>query len=216
MKSKVTTAPATEPITLADLKLSLRITSTAEDTFLTQLITDARESVERYTNQKLITQTITGYGSPFNFSDDVWWEGYMVGHSNMITGPLQHMELDHGPVQSITSVETIDTDNAESAYASSNYYLDNYDLDLLPRIEFNQNATHPSSIRRQNGWKVVYVAGYGDNATDVPADIRRAITVLAGYMWANRGACGDGESCMDGCGVKFMLRDYRLIGNDLP
>ena len=210
MKSKVTTAPASEPVSLADLKVSLRITNTAEDTLLAQYITDAREIVERYTSRKLITQTLTGYASSCHGESGEWWEGYRMGHSRILSGVMEHIELDNGPVQSITSVATVDTDNTESAYASTNYYLDNYDDDMMPRIVFNDDADAPTSLRLRDSWKVVYVAGYGDNASDVPADIRRALTMLAGYLWANRGACGGDKDCVSGCGAMSMLDRYRI------
>ena len=198
-----------EPVSLDELKSSLRITNTAEDTLLTQYITDARVMVERYTGRKLITQTLTGYGMPFGAHDELWWEGYRVGHVNILTGPLTNIQFDWGPVQSVTSVETVDQDNAETVYASTNYYLDNYDEDLANRIVFNSDAVAPSSLRAKDSWKVVYVAGYGNAASDVPADIRRALILLAGYLWGNRGVCTDGK-CVESCGASKMLERFRL------
>jgi len=205
LKSKITTAPAAEPITLTELKASLRITSSAEDTLLTQYITDAREMVERFTGRKLITQTLTAYATPW--AKDRCPEETLVYDFNQYRDPA-HIEFDVGPVSSVTSVETIDVSNTVTAYESSNYYLDNYDLDQMPRIVFNQSNAIPTSLRARDAWKVVFVAGYGATGASVPADIRRALIMLAGYLWANRGAC-DG-ACVESCGAAKILGPFRL------
>lgn len=210
MKSKVTTKPSIEPVSLDEVKASLRYTSSAQDELITQYITDARQMVERYTSRKLITQTVTGYGFPYAYNQDQWWDGYKMGPISALNGRLSHIELDHGPVQSIQSVSTFDISNVAIVYASSNYYLDNYDEDRMPRLEFNENADYPGALRQENNWQVVYVAGYGDERSDVPADIRRAIVLLAGYLWSNRGACSDEGECIGGCGAKSMLDKYRI------
>jgi len=186
LKSKVTSQPAAEPITLTELKASLRITSTAEDTLLTQYITDARLMVERHTARKLITQKLVGYASAYlTESQDAWWEGYRLGPESVTTGRLCSIDMDHGPVASITSVYSIDTDNTETLYASTNYYLDNYDQDRVPVLRFNSNSSAPSGLRGENAWKITYVAGYGD-AEDVPPIYKHAIFLAVGHFYENR------------------------------
>lgn len=204
MRSKVTTAPASEPVTLTELKASLRITSTAEDTLLTQYITDARLLVERLTGRKLINQTITAYytGMGEQISSE-WWSGTRVMSEKMIYGNPR-LELEFAPVQSVTTVHAVETDNSETLIASTEYYLDNYDDDMrsLIRPVTFMNA----GSRRENNMKVVYVAGYGSSASSVPSALRRAVLVLAGMLYANRGDCGD--QCQTDCGAKQMIEPY--------
>lgn len=50
------TAPASEPVTLAEAKLFLRVDGSAEDTLITALIEAARGSAEEYLGRSLITQ----------------------------------------------------------------------------------------------------------------------------------------------------------------
>lgn len=38
--------------------------------------------------------------------------------------------------------------------------------------------------------EITFTAGYGDNASDIPADIKQAINLMVGDMWNNRGDCG--------------------------
>ena len=57
---KVTAAPASEPVSLTDLKTWLRIDWTDDDAWLSLLIQDARAWVESHTSRALITQTLQG------------------------------------------------------------------------------------------------------------------------------------------------------------
>lgn len=166
--------------------------------------------VERYCSRALITQTIVGYADPCGTSEEPDWEGYQQGPIRSFYGLPSHLEFDNGPVQSITSIETIDINNLETVYAADNYYLENYDEDRMPRVVFNYNAQPINSLRYRDAFKVTYVAGYGASATDVPADIRRAIVMLAGYLWGNRGACSDANKCMGECGAASKLNKFRI------
>jgi len=50
---KVTTAVATEPVTLTEAKSHLRVIGTTDDTFITALISSARDFAEHYTGRAL-------------------------------------------------------------------------------------------------------------------------------------------------------------------
>lgn len=204
MRSKVTTPPAIEPVTLDELKASLRITSNAEDTLLAQYIEDARHLVERTTGRKLINQTITTYYTGFTGSvSSQWWTGTMTAHENILYGN-QSLELEFAPVQSVTTLEQVEDDNSENLIASIEYYLDNYDDDMRSVIRAVSTLTYGS--RDENNMKAVYVAGYGASASDVPSALRRAVLVLAGQLYSNRGDCGD--ECQTSCGAKSMMEPY--------
>lgn len=214
MRSKVTTAPAAQPITLTELKSSLRITNTAEDTLLTQYLEDATLYAENYTGKKLITQTITAYYDAFagdkgNKSDRDDFEGVQVGSIIALYGQ-QKIELEFGPVSSVTSIDTIDTSNSETTFSSANYYLDNYDDFQRPRAIINDGESlGQTELRVLNSIKVVYVAGYGATGSDVPSALRRALIVLCGELYSNRGDCSTGE-CAEACGVNKMLDQYKF------
>lgn len=211
MKSKVTTEPAVEPVTLAEVKASLNITGSNNDTLLTQLIIDAREYAEDYTGRKFITQTLTSYsdGLEGGLSEE-WQPGYRVGYEVNSYSVNQKIKFDWVPAQSITSVITVDTDNAETTYASTNYYLDNYDNDLFPFVNVNDNSTLiNTSLRSRNSIKVTWVAGYGDAGSDVPASIRRGIIMMASHLYTNRGDCGD--ECVNKSGANAYISKYRML-----
>jgi len=209
VKSKVSVQPASEPVSLAELKDALRITATNEDTLLTQLIIDARVYCEDYTGRKFITQTIVSYGDNFGSVDEEWFTGHRIASLQSIYSGKRCMIMDWTPAQSITTVETIDSDNTESTYSATNYYLDNFDDNMNPKLILNDTADIPTSLRRSNNIKITWIAGYGDNATDVPASIRRGIIMAASHLYTNRGDC-DG-SCVTKSGANTFIDKYKIL-----
>jgi uncharacterized phiE125 gp8 family phage protein len=159
---KVITAPATEPVTLAEMRTQLGITDasdTASDTTITRRIIEARQWVEAHIRRALITQTLEIRLDDFP----------------------EYIKLPYPPIVSITSVKYIDTDGVEQTLGSSNYVLDDYPL--VPFIREAYGIAWPSVRDEPNAVRVRYVAGYG-NASDVPATIREAIMLLVGH-WMN-------------------------------
>lgn len=210
IRPKVTIKPRLEPVQVKELKSALRITDSEEDTLLSQYIRDAREMAETYLGRKLINQTVTAYFSSFYEIEEPWWEGTRVVPVNFAYGN-RSLDLAYLPVQSITQVDTVDDTNTETVYDSSNYYLDNYDEDQPSRMVLNEGATLPADIRVPNGIKVAYVCGYGPNPSDVPHHIRRGVTLLASYLWSNRGDCSDASSCIEASGAMSWLRMEKVI-----
>lgn len=70
MEIKIITDLASEPVTVAEVRDYLRITTTAEDTLLGELITDARERLEKFTNLSFGAKTLK---CRWNFLDN-WQE----------------------------------------------------------------------------------------------------------------------------------------------
>lgn len=208
MRSKVTTAPAQEPVTISEIKSSLRITNTQEDGLLNQFIEDARTFVELKTGRKLITQTVTAYYDGFDGRGgrDQWWSGHRMGAITEVYGG-QELRLEFSPTQSITSLSTVAEDNSETVISSSEYYLDNYDNDMASYLRSDNGISN--GTRSHNSVKVVYVAGYGDNPVDVPSALRRAVIAMVGKLYATRGDCS-AEQCADECGAMRMLEPYVL------
>lgn len=211
MKSKITSQPATEPITLAEVKSALRVTSSDEDTLITQFITDARIYAENYTGRKFINQTLVGYADGFQGQKDNWWAGFREGSETQMIYGINggYITFDWSPVDSITQIETVDIDNTATVYASSNYYLDNFDQDERNKVMLNDNNIDiNTSLRSRNAIKITYIAGYGANASDVPANIRRALIMMAVHLYTNRGDC-DGD-CVTKSGANAYLDQVKL------
>ena len=182
-----TTDPSIEPVTATELDTFLRGDGelvAAESAFLDTLIEAAREYVELHTRRALITQTWTLQLDAWpHAKDDLgWWDGVREGPIS--SAPARSVELPMGPLQSVTSVETFDQDNNATTFASSNYYLDTFQTP--GSILLNDGTVWPTFTRSQLGIKIVYVAGYGAAATDVPSNLKTAIKMLAGHWYENR------------------------------
>jgi hypothetical protein len=58
MEVKIITDISVEPVTVAEARTYLRITTTAQDTLIGELITDARERLEKFTNLSFGAKTL--------------------------------------------------------------------------------------------------------------------------------------------------------------
>lgn len=196
MGVQILTGPATEPVSLNEAKLHLRVDITEDDALITRLIVGAREWAEKYTRRSLITQDL-------RLSLD----------SFPIDGGA--IEIPRGPVQSspvlvvaFTNVNGI-SENLEGCQ------LDNSSLDELHRLLPPVGESWPSTRDQVNAVLIDYRAGYGD-AEDVPADIRTAILLHVGWHYENReakpfGAASGGSFEVHRQALEQKLADYRLF-----
>lgn len=161
---KIITAPTVEPVTVAEVKLHAHIDHDVEDTVLTTWIKTARGLAEDYQRRSFITQTI-----------ELTYDDY----------PDVPLLLPRAPVQSVTSIKIYDTDNVETSLTLNNFIID---LDSQPaRIDLGYLKSWPTTMLRPiAGVKIRYVAGYGDAAMSVPANVKDAIMLYCTYRNENR------------------------------
>ncbi len=169
MAIKVVTGPVKEPVPLEELKNDIRVDSdlTADDVLILGLGKAARTLAEQVQGRALITQT-------WDLTLDGWpAKGYF--------------ELPRAPLQSITSIKYYDEDDTEATVDSGTYFVD---IASEPgRVVLNSGESWPSTtLRPVNGVIVRFVAGYGDDAEDVPETTRQAIRLLVGHWYENREA----------------------------
>lgn len=182
----VTTPPSTEPITLAELKLQARVDTDDADSLLNRLMTAARQWVEAWLDKALITQTITLKLDAFP----------------------SVIKLPKGPVQSVTSISYLDSNGTSQVWSASNYQLDTGKE--LGKIAAKEGVSTPSTqLATFDTVTVVYVAGYGDAADDVPEPIRHALLLLATHWYNEWTASGPVELKEAPFGVEALLSTYR-------
>lgn len=182
---RVTTAPAIEPVSLDEAKRHLRLDTDGEDDLIPGFISAAREIAESQLNRALITQTLT-----WTMSQDPPSGALPLLPMPLLILPViltapqvmnRPLELPRCPVQSIVSVSQADTDGTEHVLTTDDWIAD---LALDPaRLRLNW-TTMPRYLQHI---QVVFVAGYGDNATDVPEPIRAAIKLLVAWLYEHRG-----------------------------
>ncbi len=213
---KVTVPPVNEPVSLAELKAHLRITVTDEDDYLTNLIVAARTEIEEYLRRKLITQTLRMTLDQWPFYSFPVWEGQVEAAYSALV-PDAALDLWYPPLQSIAQVQLTFRDGTQTIYPSSNYIVDSSTPDDYGRIVLSVDATFVTNLQEINAVEIDYIAGYGDDAADVPFAIRQAILNYCAWMYQNRGDCSDakvsfrrGETPLDVCGAAGFLGPYRI------
>jgi len=177
-----TAAPAIEPVTLAEAKAHCRIDVTADDDYVSALITAARQWCEKRLGQSFITQT-------WRLSLDRF--------------PPHCFELPYSPLLAVSSVTYYDEGNALQTLSTSLYEVD---ANSRPgRLAPVWGESWPSTYERMNAVAVTYTAGYGSAASDVPAGVKHAIKLLVGHWYENREASTDAESKDIPHGVESLL-----------
>ena len=209
-RTRVVAGPAQEPITLAELKEHLRITSSAEDAYLTSLITSTRILVEEDLGRKLITQDLELFFDIWPGADSEIWDGVRQASRASIQG-FREFELPWLPAQSVEEISTFNDADVETVFADTNYIVDVWDLDLWGRVVLRDEATWPPDLREARSIRVQYKVGYGDDPADVPASIRHGLLMAAGWMYENRGDCpDDATEGISKSGAGGILAPYRV------
>lgn len=153
------TAPASEPITLAEAKMHCRIDNADEDELVIMLIASVRQHAETILRRRLITQTLDGYLDAFP------------------------MEIKLMPLQSVTAITYIDTDGNTQTLAADQYLVDA--TSQPARISRAYNVDWPDTRVQNNAVKVRFVAGYGLPAA-VPQCIKSWMLVRIATLFSNR------------------------------
>jgi uncharacterized phiE125 gp8 family phage protein len=105
MRSRLLTrvaAPASEPVSLTEAKLYLRVDHANDDTLISDLIIAARMTAEGWLKRSLITQS---------------WK---LAYDDYI---CEEVDLPIGPVNTITSVVTFNRDGSNQTLSNATYYL---------------------------------------------------------------------------------------------
>jgi len=192
---RTTTPPAQEPVALSDVKAALGIASgdTSRDAELTLLITSSRQLAEAYTGRALITQTITLQLDEFPGlrATEAWWDGTRQGSirhlARQTNAPLA---LPRPPLQTIVSVTWYDEAGTGVIMQSSEYLVDA----LTEPARLIPTDAWPAEARGRVAAHILYTAGYGSNASDVPAAIRQALIAHIRDVWERPNAAISSET----------------------
>lgn len=158
-----TSDPATEPISLQSLKDAVRIRVCDFDEELSRLLTAGRFEVEKRTQRRLVTQTVTLYADCFPDS--------------------RVLELRMPPVQSVSSVKYLDTEGDEQTLSSANYDVDVVSDNSPARIMLKDGFSWPSvDDDSPNAVYVEFIAGYGAIAA-VEARAKLAVVEWVKTQW---------------------------------
>jgi uncharacterized phiE125 gp8 family phage protein len=167
------TAAATEPVTLAEMRLHLKVDDdmTADDALISSLIAAARDYAEMYTRRAFVTQTWDMKLDGFPWSATQYRK-----HANEILIPKP-------PLQSISSITYTASDGTSTTLAASGYSVDTAGSpgSVYPAYD----TVWPVTREIPNAVTIRFVAGYGAIGT-VPESIKAALKLLVGHWYENR------------------------------
>lgn len=158
-------APAVEPISVAEAKVHLRVFDTSEDLLIAMLISSARRYAEAYCGRSFITQQWRWVGDYFP----------VCAH------------LERGPFQSIDAIGYTDMAGAVQSIATPT--APDWAIDLTvptARVAPGFGRTWPQTLPQIAAATIDYTTGYGDAATDVPEGIRHWLLVRVNTAYENR------------------------------
>ena len=131
----------------------------------------------------MINRTLNLFIDGIDEVDVALWEGTKVGPDLSLR--KRYIEIPTTPVQSVSAVTSFTDDDTESTFASTKYFVDT--AREPARLFLRDGEAWPTGLRVANGLKIVYVAGYGSNRTDVPEAIRVAILQYIAFNYEHRG-----------------------------
>src|SRR5262249_7547608 len=153
MSITIITPPASEPVSLAEAKLFLRIDQSAEDDLITALIVAAREAVEAGCGRALIKRRVRE-------SLDIW-------RRDSVGGAV----LGLGPVASVVTVRLLAANGSQSVIDADRYRLEgSYDR---PRLVFEAGV--PATLRSARGIGMQDNAGSAAEAGGLPPAVRPSL-----------------------------------------
>lgn len=169
MALKRTVEPTELPVLLQEVKAHLRVTSATEDADILSYMHTAVSTLdgpEGLLNRALITQTLEMTMDCFPWSDA--------------------FDLPLPPMQSVSSIQYIDTNGDTQALATSNYRVLNANTPMAKgRIELAYGKTWPTVRDVEQAVTVTYIAGYGAR-NDVPHHTRHLILTIVKELYDGR------------------------------
>jgi uncharacterized phiE125 gp8 family phage protein len=164
----ITGGPGSEPITLAEAKIHLKITNTSvtnEDALITSMIKASRKICENYQKRAYVQQTAR----------------YVI--DNFPASGCE-IEIPMPPLSSVSSIVYVDSAGVTQSLSTSYYTVDTYSEP--GRIYESYNYTWPTTRPQRNAVTITFLCGYGTDATNVPEPVKHACKILVSHLYENR------------------------------
>ncbi len=187
MDWKISAGPAVEPVSLVEAKLHLRVDGSDDDGLINELIKSARIFCEGYQNRAFITQTITLRMDKF-------------------TNPIV---LPKPPLIAVASIKYLDVDGAQQTVGTGLYDVDITSEPGLVVLGYQDSWPVIRSVH--HSVEVIYTAGYGAAASDVPENVKTGIKLLVGHLYEHREEASEVKLENLPFGIRSILSIDRLI-----
>lgn len=181
-------APDVTPVSLSDVKAQLRFTASDEDAYLTALIAAAVAFVdgEGALGRAMIAQK--------------WGQSMQY--------PAGRVYLKMTPVTELTAVKYWDADNVQQTATLSDFRL--VANGTWAYVEPIDGAAWPTAFNRPDAVTLEYMAGYGETAANVPADLRHALLLLISHWYQNREASSESAVQEIPLGFEMLVNAHRV------
>lgn len=201
---------ATDYVSLAEAKQHLRVTSTADDTYISNLLSMAIDACGQYLGYSVRKASVQ-YGF-----DSLVGQPAIMNPVNGTEQPVGNLLRIPSRVISLTSVQYVDDNNTAQAF--TDYIVSPQPLGTYGRTIFITSA--PSSttddvtkylVTVTEGFELATATGV-DAGLLFPQAIKFAALLLVGQMYDNRQATANTSqnSAME-YGIEFLLQPYRAI-----
>lgn len=158
------TAPAFEPVTVAEAKAHLRVDVSDDDPLITALIVAARQAFEEINGRSLFTMT---------------WKLILDRWPNR-----SYIVLPRPPLASVTSVVYQPTTGSPVTWDAANYVVET--LRTPGRVHLADGISWPDAdLRDASPITITYVAGWATTGA-IPQRYKQAILLLVGHWYENR------------------------------
>jgi uncharacterized phiE125 gp8 family phage protein len=195
MQIQLIIPPSSEPISLEELKLHLRIDDDdTEDEYLEGLITVAREHVEDITRRAIMTQTWDYYLDEFPDGDAIKLPFGNLQAATLGYPLITYMDCDSKLWTMVITTDYLVETNGEQCGRIVLPYAVTWPTDVL-------YPSNPITIRYKCGWTT---------AALVPFKIKAAIKMICADMYEMRGEPVQGQTVVENKTVGRLLNSERL------
>ncbi|PPU93743.1 head-tail connector protein [Xanthomonas albilineans] len=193
-----------EPVSLAQVKLHLRVDVAEDDALILALISSARQMAETLTNRQLLSAT-------WNLVLDAFPGPSLIGvpAGTTYSIPEHAILIAKGPVQAVTSIVYQDMNRNLVTLPPTDYVVTS--TDDLTRITPIFGQIWPPTLPQIGAVNVQFLAGYADS-TQVPEGIKHWIKLRVDSLYNQRGEVAFTRGNMGKLPyVDALLDPYRIV-----
>ena len=178
MPMQLITPPASEPVSLEEAKLHLRVDFDDDDALIQMLISSARQAAETITNRQFMTArwklVMDSFPGPSLMGVPAGQPFTLPGHAILIH---------KSPVQNVVAINYLDMNSVQQTMPAANYTVDAACEPARITPIFGQ--IWPIALPQIGAVTVTFDAGYGD-ASAVPEGIKSWIKLRVASLYTYR------------------------------
>jgi uncharacterized phiE125 gp8 family phage protein len=189
----ITTPPASPLVSLADMKLHLRVDIADDDSLIGALVAAATAAAEARLKMSLVTRsyawTLDYFPNRVVFNGPAW--GYSRAFTEARVYPFSQAQailLPRPPLVSVDSVQFYDPAGTLQTLDPSAYTVQ---VGTPGRVAPAPGHYWPATQDRLGSVVVRFTAGFGTDPAAVPASVPVAVKLLVGHWYRNREATSE-------------------------